>query len=150
VVNLVEVMRCTKAVLPQMRAAGKGHVVAKSSAGAYWASRLIKFYCTTKFAVERHIESLATYLGPAFGLHFSAIKTRSIVSEFASNVMKNLLSARGILEDGYKPIVEKCMAGEQARGLSALQTSDAVAQVVMDCIQADQPPVHISLGRRAL
>lgn len=142
-VNLMGVMRCTKAVLPHMRAAGKGHVVAISSVGGLVGQPFNEVYCATKFAVEGYIESLASYVGPAFGLHFSAIEPGGIVSEFANNAMKHLVSTGGILEDAYKPIVEKYMAGAQARGLSAFQTSDAVAQVVMDCIQADQPPVRV-------
>lgn len=142
-VNLMGVMRCTKAVLPHMRAAGKGHVVAISSVGGLVGQPFNEVYCATKFAVEGYIESLASYVGPAFGLHFSVIEPGGIVSEFANNALKQMASTGGVLEDAYKPIIEKYMAGAQARGQSAFQASAVVAKVVMDCIQADQPPVRV-------
>src|SRR5262249_37753661 len=57
-VNFFAVARLTKAVLPGMRAAGRGHVIAVTSLGGAIGQPFNEAYCAAKFAVEGLYQSL--------------------------------------------------------------------------------------------
>ncbi|MEM7730018.1 MAG: SDR family oxidoreductase [Pseudomonadota bacterium] len=145
-VNYYGVVRMTKAVLPHMRAARSGRVINISSVGGLVGQPFNDFYCAAKFAVEGFTESLASYVGPAFGIHFSTIEPGGISTAFADNVMAHLAQTGGVLEDEYKPILEAYVGGARRRAESgqtiAYQSADAVADVVMDVLQAGAPPLR--------
>lgn len=142
-VNFHGVARCTKAVLPHMRKAKSGHIINISSVGGLVGQPFNEYYCAAKFAVEGYIESLATYVTPTFGIHFTNVEPGGITSEFANNVMEKISATGGILDDEYRPILEKYMAGAAARSKEGLyQTPAAVADVVIKCMQTDKPPIR--------
>ncbi|MGB3454951.1 MAG: SDR family oxidoreductase [Litorimonas sp.] len=145
-VNYYGVVRMTKAVLPHMRAARSGRVINISSVGGLVGQPFNDFYCAAKFAVEGYTESLASYVGPAFGLHFSTVEPGGISTAFANNVMAHLAQTGGVLDDAYKPILEAYVGGARRRaegGQSiAYQNADAVAEVVMDVLRSDAPPLR--------
>jgi NAD(P)-dependent dehydrogenase (short-subunit alcohol dehydrogenase family) len=64
----------TKALLPSMRAAGRGRIVMISSAGGVRGMPVISAYSAAKGAAERYAESLAGEISP-FGLGVSVIVT---------------------------------------------------------------------------
>ena len=141
--NFHGVVRSTRAVLPHMRAAGEGHVVAVTSIGGLVGQPFSEIYCASKFAVEGYIESLASYAGPAFGLHFTAIEPAGISSEFAQNVRAHIARSGGILDDAYAPILQRYLAdrsGSEYEGL--YQTPAEVAQVILDIMSSETPPVR--------
>lgn len=150
-INFMGVVRCTKAVLGKMREHRSGHVVNISSVGGLAGQPFNEIYCGSKFAVEGFTEALATYVGPAFGLHFTAVEPGGITSEFANSVMANVMATGGILDDAYRPLLERYISDAQARAgmasedpkQSVYQTSDQVAEVVLECIQTDAPPIRI-------
>jgi NAD(P)-dependent dehydrogenase (short-subunit alcohol dehydrogenase family) len=72
-VNLFGAMRVTRAVLPAMRASGRGRIVMISSAGGRIAAMTLSGYCSGKFALEGFAEALALEVG-ALGLHVSLIE----------------------------------------------------------------------------
>ncbi|MEL6688434.1 MAG: SDR family oxidoreductase [Pseudomonadota bacterium] len=145
-VNYYGVVRMTKAVLPHMREARSGRVINISSVGGLVGQPFNDFYCAAKFAVEGYTESLASYVGPAFGLHFSTIEPGGITTAFADNVMAHLMQTGGMLNDEYKPIMEAYIGGARRRaegGQSiAYQSADDVADVVMNVLQSDNPPLR--------
>ena len=102
-INFMGVVRCVKAILPHMRAARTGHVVAITSVGGLAGQPINEIYCGSKFAVEGYIESLASYVGPAFGLDFSAVEPAGIESELVNTVLKKFGATGGMLEDKYLP-----------------------------------------------
>lgn len=146
-VNYYGVVRMTKAVLPGMREARDGRVINISSVGGLVGQPFNEFYCAAKFAVEGYTESLASYVGPAFGLHFSAVEPGGISTPFAQNAMAHFAETGGMIDDEYKPILEAYIGGAQARADSgstfAYQSADEVAAVVMNVLQADNPPVRV-------
>lgn len=143
-VNFMGVVRCTKAVIPHMRKARSGHVVTVSSVGGLVGQPFNEIYCAAKFAVEGFTESLACYVTPNFGINFSTIEPGGIQSDFAANVMKHVEATGGMLDDEYLPILQKYVGGSQNRqaGEDIYQTADEVAEVVMDCIEAQDPPIR--------
>jgi NAD(P)-dependent dehydrogenase (short-subunit alcohol dehydrogenase family) len=144
-VNLRGVIRCTKAVLPAMRTARRGHVVAISSVGGLVGQPFNELYCAAKFGVEGFMESLATYVGPAFGIHFSLVEPGGILSDFASSAMARFTASGEMTEDDYTPLLQAYMAGIQARAGKGgtYQTAEQVAGVVMNCVASDAPPLRV-------
>ena len=142
-VNFMGVVRCVKAVLPHMRAAGAGRVIAVSSVGGLVGQPFNEVYCASKFAVEGYMESLASYLGPAFGLHFSLVEPGGISSDFAASAFKHYGATGGMVDDDYLPLVQRYLGGAEARSAGVFQTPEAVAQVVLQCLQAEKPAIRI-------
>jgi NAD(P)-dependent dehydrogenase (short-subunit alcohol dehydrogenase family) len=70
--NLFGPIELTRALLPAMRAAGRGRVVVVSSQGAVRGMPAISAYSASKGAIERWAESLAGEIAP-FGLGISVI-----------------------------------------------------------------------------
>ncbi len=70
--NLFGPIELTRALLPRMRAAGRGRIVVVSSQGAVRGMPAISAYCASKGAIERWAESLAGEIAP-FGLGVSII-----------------------------------------------------------------------------
>ena len=142
-VNFMGVVRCVKAVLPHMRAAGAGRVIAVSSVGGLVGQPFNEVYCASKFAVEGYMESLASYLGPAFGLHFSLVEPGGISSDFAASAFKHYGATGGMVDDDYLPLIQRYLGGAEARSAGVFQTPEAVAQVVLQCLQAEKPAIRI-------
>lgn len=143
-INQMGVMRCTKAVLPHMRKAKSGHVIAVSSVGGLVGQPFNEIYCGTKFAVEGYIEGLASYVGPAFNIDFSVVEPGGIASEFVNNVMAHLESTGGLPEDEYLSLFGQYREamGAATWDHSPYQTADEVAAVVMEVMEAENPPLR--------
>lgn len=56
--------------------------------------------------------------------------------------MKQFQSTGGMLDDEYRPILEKYIGGAQSRSEGVYQTSDEVADVVIECIENPDPPIR--------
>jgi NAD(P)-dependent dehydrogenase (short-subunit alcohol dehydrogenase family) len=144
-VNVMGVLRTTKAVLSMMRAQKSGRVINISSVGGLVGQPFNEVYCGSKFAVEGITESLATYVTPEFGIHFTTVEPGGIKSEFAAGVMRNFAETGGMIEDAYLPILQRYIANAQARMQTGdtYQTADEVAKVVLDVATMDNPPVRV-------
>ncbi|MCX7288183.1 MAG: SDR family oxidoreductase [Rhodobacterales bacterium] len=144
-VNLTGVIRCTKAVLPAMRAARAGRVVTISSVGGLVGQPFNELYCAAKFGVEGFMESLASYVGPAFNIHFSLVEPGGIASDFNASVMQQFAAGGGMRQDDYLPLLQAYIGGVQSRAGAggSYQTTDEVADVVLDCLADPKPPVRL-------
>lgn len=143
-VNFMGVVRCTKAVIGHMRERRSGHIVTISSVGGLVGQPFNEIYCGAKFGVEGYLEAMASYITPNFGINFTLVEPGGIASEFAANVMKQVEETGGMLDDEYLPILQKYVGGAQTRaaGSDIYQTSNEVAAVVMDCVEAENPPIR--------
>jgi NAD(P)-dependent dehydrogenase (short-subunit alcohol dehydrogenase family) len=142
-INYTGVTRCIKAVMPHMRKARAGHVINISSVGGLVGQPFNEIYCGAKFAVEGLTEAMASYITPAFGIHFTAVEPGGIASEFANTVLEQVEQTGGMLEDEYLPILQKYIAGSQNRQETGIyQTADEVAAIVMKVMGSQQPPVR--------
>jgi len=142
-INYTGVTRCIKAVMPHMRKARAGHVINISSVGGLVGQPFNEIYCGAKFAVEGLTEAMASYITPAFGIHFIAVEPGGIASEFANTVLEQVEQTGGMLEDEYLPILQKYIAGSQNRQETGIyQTADEVAAIVMKVMGSEHPPVR--------
>lgn len=144
-VNQMGVIRAVKAVIPHMRKARSGHVITISSVGGLVGQPFNEIYCAAKFAVEGYMESLASYVGPAFNLNFTVVEPGGIVSEFANSALAQVAATGGILADDYQPILMKYMNSVQTRKWdnSPYQTAAEVAAVVLGAMESASPPVRL-------
>lgn len=143
-INFMGVVRVTKAVLSAMRNARSGHIINISSVGGLVGQPFNEVYCAAKFAVEGLTESMASYLTPSFGIHFTAVEPGGIHSEFVNTVLRNVQATGGLLQDEYLPVLQKYMdTSKKRQDVGVYQTPDEVAQVVIDVMHASDPPVRI-------
>ena len=78
--NFFGPVRLTRALLPAMRAAGRGRIVMVSSMGAVRGMPGISTYCATKGALERWAESLSYEVAP-FGLGVTVLVAGSFKTD---------------------------------------------------------------------
>lgn len=143
-VNFMGVVRCTKAVIGHMRQQRAGHVLTVSSVGGLVGQPFNEIYCGAKFGVEGYMEAMASYITPSFGVNFTVVEPGGIQSEFAASVLSQVQETGGMLEDEYLPILQKYIGGAQTRqsGSDIYQTADQVAAVIMECVEAEDPPLR--------
>lgn len=143
-VNLMGVIRCTKAVIPHMRSRKSGRIINISSVGGLVGQPFNEIYCAAKFAVEGYTESMASYIQPKFNIKFTVVEPGGIKSEFVNNVLSYMQKSGGMYDDEYKPILEKYVGGSQARSDGSIyQSSEEIAAIVADCIQTENPPIRM-------
>lgn len=146
-VNYHGVVRCTNAVLPQMRKQRSGHIINITSVGGLVGQPFNELYCAAKFAVEGYTESLAVILPKYFGINITAVEPGGISSEFFNTASKITFGETGMPDDEYAPIFQAYVQGVQTRAASGegsvFQTPEEVAQVILDVLSQDNPPVRI-------
>ncbi|HEX3033549.1 MAG TPA: SDR family NAD(P)-dependent oxidoreductase [Thermodesulfobacteriota bacterium] len=91
-VNLMGTFYVTKAVLPQMKKQGSGHIINISSIAGKRGFPFLGAYCATKFAMNAISEALRVEL-VATGIHVSLVYPVTTETEFF-NVMKNKTGKR--------------------------------------------------------
>lgn len=145
-VNYYGVIRCTKAVLPYMRATKSGHIINITSVGGLVGQPFNEFYCAAKFAVEGYTEALASYVTENFGIKFSLVEPGGITTEFANSVLAQAASTGGMREDVYLPILQQYIGSSRKRAAAGdtgvYQTSEQVAAVILDVAQSKNPPLR--------
>lgn len=145
--NYFGVIRCTKAVLPYMREQKNGRIINITSVGGLVGQPFNEFYCGAKFAVEGYTEALASYVEDYFGIKFSLIEPGGISTEFLKNAMGKTITDGQMTHPDYTPIFQKYMGGIQKRageGIeSSYQTAEEVAEVVLNVVESENPPLRI-------
>jgi NAD(P)-dependent dehydrogenase (short-subunit alcohol dehydrogenase family) len=84
--NLFGQVAVTNAVLPPMRAAGRGRVVMVSSIGGRVPTPLLGVYCASKFALEGYAETLQLELKPS-GISVSLIEPGAFKTDIYDHPM---------------------------------------------------------------
>lgn len=145
-INFMGVVRTTKAVIPHMRQANQGQIINISSVGGLVGQPFNEIYCAAKFAVEGFTESLASYL-QAFNIQFTAVEPGGIASEFINNVFKNHQTPTFEQDEQYTNLFSQYVSGAQNRAASeqnsVYQTSDEVADCIIDVINSSNPPLRV-------
>ena len=144
-VNVFGLLNVTRAVLPVMRDAGRGHILNLSSvfglvAGAGWG-----LYCSTKFAVEGLSEALAQEVAP-FGVKVTLIEPGYFRTNFLTG--GSLASARAPIA-AYDQIRGVHEAHERIDG-TQLGDPAGAARAMITVVAQDSPPLRLLLGSDAL
>jgi NAD(P)-dependent dehydrogenase (short-subunit alcohol dehydrogenase family) len=118
-INLLGVVRGCRAFVPHLLERGTGYIVNTASIGGLAGGIIASPYVTTKHAVVGLSESLALYLRPK-GISVSVLCPGGV----ATNISENLRRAG----------TNEAMWGHTGREPRAMQTPDAVAEILIDAM----------------
>jgi NAD(P)-dependent dehydrogenase (short-subunit alcohol dehydrogenase family) len=145
--NVFGLMAVTKAVVPYMRAAGRGRVILMSSVGGRIGSLGVSAYCATKFAVEGFGESLFQELAP-LGVRVVLIEPGIINTErwtINRGLAKGALNPLSPYHDWFGRAEKE---SDQLVQASAATPAD-VAAVVHQALTVERPRLRYMVGRKA-
>ncbi len=140
--NVFGVLNVTRAVLPHMRRAGRGHVVNISAIAGYFAFPGWGIYSATKFAVEGLTEAMAIELAP-LGIHATVVEPGFFRTNFLDP--RSLVTTALSLPDYAKTVGEMRAAMVSA---NHRQPGDPkkLSQALLMLVDSDEPPLRLPLG----
>ncbi len=136
-VNFFGLLDVTRAVIPSMRAAGRGTIVLMSSLGGRVSVPFASPYCASKHALEAVADALRVETAP-FGLRVVTVEPGPIDTRFADrarSIVGPLISKPGPYR-GFYANAERAMDGDFRRGHLP---PEAVARVVVAAIESPRP-----------
>ncbi|OWJ68354.1 oxidoreductase [Inquilinus limosus] len=141
--NVFGLLAVTRAVLPQLRRQGSGHILNISSVGGCQAYPGWGVYGATKFAVEGLTEALAAELAP-LGIHATVVEPGFFRTNFLDG--SSLIRTKTEIAD-YAETVGRMR--DFAAGHNHQQPGDPkkLAQALRQVVAAEKPPVRLPLGR---
>lgn len=137
-VNFFGAWRTTQAVLPAMRAAGRGRIVSVTSVGGLFGQPFNDAYCAAKFAVEGAMEALAP-VAARFGVRASLVEPGPVNTEFVASVMRTSPVATATAPDAYSELIGRYRASTANVFATLGQTGDDVARVILEAATAENP-----------
>jgi NAD(P)-dependent dehydrogenase (short-subunit alcohol dehydrogenase family) len=144
--NVFGLFNVTRAALPAMRAARRGHVFNLSSTAGIRGIAAGSLYCATKFAVEGFSESLAHELAP-FGIHVTIVEPGPFRTDFLTP--GSLRFADTEVADYDARRAEMRASFEQRNGKQAGDPVRLAAAIVALAGEA-APPLRFAAGAMAV
>jgi NAD(P)-dependent dehydrogenase (short-subunit alcohol dehydrogenase family) len=144
-VNVFGAVSTIKAVLPRMRQRRSGHVIGITSMGGLMTIPGLTFYHGSKFALEGILGSLAKEVAP-LGIKVTAVAPGSFRTDWAG---RSMVRAASQIDD-YEPIFAPLRAARQAASGNQPGDPAKAAQVMLELVDMDDPPVHLLLGSDAV
>lgn len=140
--NVFGLLHVTRAVLPSMRARGRGRVLNFSSIGGYASAAGFGIYCATKFAVEGISEAMSLELEP-LGIQTTVVEPGYFRTGFLSD--SSVLSTAARIED-YAGTVGAVRAFAQAADGQQPGDPARLADAIIELARAETPPRRLPLG----
>ena len=145
--NVFGLFNVTRAVLPAMRAARKGHVFNLSSVAGYRGIETGALYCSSKFAVEGFSESLAAELAP-FGIHVTIVEPGPFRTDFLTPESLKFVATEVVdyaeRRDTMRASFEQRNGKQQGDPLLLAEALVTLANA------AHQPPLRFTAGAMAV
>ncbi|MFF7071072.1 SDR family oxidoreductase [Streptomyces pseudovenezuelae] len=135
--NVLGPLWVTQAALPVLRAQGAGHILQVSSLGGLAAFPSLGLYNASKWALEGMSEALAQEVGP-LGIRVTIVEPGPYGTDWSGS---SAVHTEPI--DAYDPVRAARRAGASAR---APQDPAATAEVVLELVDTDEPPLRLFLG----
>jgi NAD(P)-dependent dehydrogenase (short-subunit alcohol dehydrogenase family) len=134
-----------KAVLPGMRARGRGHVINMSSQAGLMSNPGTGYYSCSKYALEALTEVLAKEVKP-FGIHVTAIEPGPFRTDFSG---RSLMQTSTPLDAYAKTVGAR---RRMVADVDGKQPGDPVraAAAVLAVASSEAPPTQLLLGRVVL
>lgn len=143
--NVFGVFAVTRAVLPSMRAVGRGRIVNVSSLSGRLSPPLVSVYAATKHAIEGFSEGLRWEVEP-FGIHVTTIAPGMIRTPmFFENLKRGALRSDTGPYAAMREALEKRILAGAKKGL----LPEAVAAVIARLLDDPSPPAHLPIGADA-
>ena len=140
--NIFGTLSVIQASLPLLRQQGGGHILGVSSTLGHVTVPLIGYYCSSKWALEAILESLAAEVKP-FGIKVTIIEPGAYATEFGSPSSLKLAASLDIYGDLRKQAYER---------LGSMQRGDpkATPEALFKIVDAENPPLRFNLGSQNL
>ena len=146
--NVFGTMAVTRAVLPHMRAAGRGRILVVTSIAGRLGAMGVSAYCATRFAQEGFAESLAQEVSP-LGIDVVLIEPGIVKTEhFATDnrgVVEGALDPNSAYYDWFQR--EEALMDRIVEA-SPIKVSD-VTRAIQKAMTAKRPPLRYLIGRGA-
>jgi len=144
--NVFGLFNVTRAALPAMRAARRGHVFNLSSTAGIRGIAAGSLYCATKFAVEGFSEALAQELEP-FGIHVTIVEPGPFRTDFLKPESLKFVAQEVADYDQRRPAMRASF--EQRNGH---QPGDPVrlAEAIVTLANEQTPPMRFAAGAMAV
>jgi NAD(P)-dependent dehydrogenase (short-subunit alcohol dehydrogenase family) len=143
--NVFGLMAVTRAVLPAMRAAGRGRIINMSSISGLVGFPGVSVYAATKHAVEGFSEALRGEVAP-FGIHVCLVEPGTFKTAiFFENQRRAAGSGAGGPYQAMDEALERLVLGPAEKA----PPPDAVARAILRLIEAASPPFRTLVGRDA-
>ncbi|TDV53694.1 oxidoreductase [Actinophytocola oryzae] len=142
--NLFGVVNVTKAALPVLREQGGGHIVQVSSVGGRVTTPGLSAYQAAKFAVGGFSEVLAQEVAP-LGIRVTVLEPGGMRTDWAGSSM-----TVHPVSPAYEPTVGRVNALRDKLMGQAASDPAKVADVVLEVVELDDPPVRLLLGSDAV
>lgn len=143
--NFLGTYHVTRAMLPQLRKQGGGHILNMSSGAGIGAVPGLGLYSATKFAVEGLSEALAQEVA-GFGIKVTIIEPGAFNTGFPSG---GLVKVKRPLE-AYSGLTGQLAAGMQHWYGTHAGDPRRAADAILDVVDAPHPPLRLVLGPDAL
>ena len=149
--NVFGLIRLSQLVLPGMRRNGRGRIVNISSMGGEFSTPFSGIYHASKYAVEAISDAMRFEVQP-FGVDVIVIQPGVVFSALGEKTVEAIRSQTVRTDNPY--------AARLGRFLNFLEqnnnetdgtvlTSEAVAQVIVEAVQAAQPETRYKIGEEA-
>lgn len=143
--NVFGLIAMTKAVLPEMRRRGSGHIVNVASVGGLVGNPGSGYYAATKFGVVGFSEALSKEVGP-LGVKVTVVEPGPFRTDWAGRSLQS--SPRPI--EAYAETVHARL--KSVSEISGKQPGDPVraAQAIIAAVDSPEPPLNLVLGADGL
>jgi NAD(P)-dependent dehydrogenase (short-subunit alcohol dehydrogenase family) len=144
--NVFGLMAVTRAVLPSMRAAGRGRVINVSSVSGFVGLPGVSVYAATKHAVEGFSEALRWEVAP-FGVDVCLVEPGTFRTPM---YLENQRRGAHLVPDGPYAALTATIEQLVEEELRKAPPPDAVAQTILRLIEMASPPFRTLVGRDAV
>lgn len=144
-INVFGLGNMTKAVLPQMRKQGSGHILNIASIGGLMSFPAVGYYNATKFAVDGLSEALYKEVSP-LGIQVTIICPSGFRTDWAGRSANE----SNITIDDYAETAGANRAGIRERSGQQAGDPKRAAKAMFDVVESEQPPLRLLLGEAAL
>jgi len=144
--NVFGCLRTIKAVLPAMKANGKGLILNVTSIGGIITMPMASLYHATKFAMEGLSQSLNYELNP-LNIKVATIAPGGVSTDFSGRSMEMTVSDGEPIE-GYENLIT-AMNNFLNRGEERASTSEDIAKAIFEAANSENPKVRYVLGSDA-
>jgi NAD(P)-dependent dehydrogenase (short-subunit alcohol dehydrogenase family) len=145
-VDVFAPFRIIRAALPYLRAQRSGHIINVTSIAGRAPGAGSALYAAAKYALEGLSASLAQEVR-SFGVKVTAVAPGAFRTDFLSSHSIRKSDAEDL---AYAPSVARMLSALDAMAGKQIGDPDRAAQVVLDLVRAEQPPIHLLLGTDAL
>lgn len=142
--NVFGALAVTRAVLPQLRRQGSGHLLQISSVAGQGALPGLGLYCASKWVLEAFSQALAAEVAP-LGIGVTIIEPGAFATDFGTrslvvaDAMPEYANTVGVVREGFASM-DRSRIGDPIRA----------AEVMMEVVEAAEPPLRLALGGDSL